>query len=100
MFDPGTQLGPYRIRGLLGVGGMGEVYRARDGRLRRDVALKVLRREMAADPERLRRFQQEARAAAGLDHPHIMAVHDTGSSAGDHYMVCELLEGQTLRERL
>ncbi len=100
MYDPGTQLGPYRIRGLLGVGGMGEVYRARDGRLRRDVALKVLRREMAADPERLRRFQQEARAAAGLDHPHIMAVHDTGSSAGDHYMVCELLEGQTLRERL
>jgi len=84
----------------LGAGGMGEVYRARDPRLGRDVALKVLPDYAAADPERLARFQREARAVASLNHPHILAVHDIGSDRGVDYVVFELLEGQTLRYRL
>ncbi len=97
---PGTRVGVYEIVGPLGVGGMGEVYRARDPRLGRDVAIKVLPAAFAADPERLQRFEQEARAAAALNHPNILAVHDIGQHAGAPFIVSELLEGETLRERL
>jgi len=97
---PGTHLGPYEIAAPIGAGGMGEVYRARDTRLDRAVAIKVLPTEFAADPERLRRFEQEARAVAALDHPNILAIHDVGTHEGSPYLVTELLEGETLRERL
>lgn len=96
----GTRLGPYEIVSSLGAGGMGEVYRSRDTRLRRDVAVKVLPSSVATDPDRLRRFEQEALAAARLNHPNILAVHDIGTHDGTPYVVSELLEGQTLRERL
>lgn len=96
----GTKLGPYEILGPLGAGGMGEVYRARDSRLDRIVALKVLPASFSADAERLRRFEQEARSVAALNHPNILAVHDIGTHDGAPYMVCELLEGETLRARL
>ena len=96
----GTKLGPYEIQSPLGAGGMGEVYRARDSRLDRIVAVKVLPASFAADAERLRRFEQEARSVAALNHPNILAVHDIGTHDGAPYMVCELLEGETLRTRL
>lgn len=96
----GTKLGPYELVGVLGAGGMGEVYRARDTRLGRDVAVKVLPRELASDPERLRRFDLEARAIGALSHPNILSVHDFGNADGIVYLVTELLEGETLRERL
>src|SRR5947207_1910111 len=96
----GTKLGPYEIQSPLGAGGMGEVYRTRDTRLDREVAIKVLPVGFARDPERLRRFQQEAQAAAALNHPNILAVHDFGEHEGSPYMVTELREGETLRERL
>ena len=96
----GTRLGPYEILAPLGVGGMGEVYRARDPRLGRDVAIKVLPASFSADPDRLRRFEQEARAAAALNHPNILAVYDIGAHEGAPYVVSELLDGETLRERL
>jgi len=96
----GTRLGPYEVVTLLGVGGMGEVYRARDARLGRNVAIKVLPAEFASDPERLRRFEQEAKAVAALDHPNILAVHDVGTHEGAPYIVTELLEGENLRDRL
>ena len=95
-----TQFGPYKIIALLGSGGMGEVYRARDTRLLRDVALKVLPASFTNDPERLRRFEQEARAVAALNHPNIVSVYDVGTDDGVHYIVSELLEGETLRERI
>jgi eukaryotic-like serine/threonine-protein kinase len=97
---PGTRLGPYEILSAIGAGGMGEVYKSRDPRLGRDVAIKVLPASLSADPERLHRFEQEARAAAALNHPHILAVHDIGQHDGAPYIVSELLEGETLRERL
>ncbi len=97
---PGTTLGPYTIVGPLGAGGMGEVYRARDARLARDVAIKVLPASLVSDPERLRRFEQEARATGQLNHPNIVVVYDTGTHAGVPYVVEELLEGDTLRGRL
>jgi serine/threonine protein kinase/Tol biopolymer transport system component len=97
---PGTKLGPYEIISLLGAGGMGEVYRARDTRLGREVAIKVLPESLSQDPDRLRRFEQEARTVAALNHPNILAVYDFGSQDGVHYMACELLEGETLRKRL
>jgi serine/threonine protein kinase len=97
---PGSRLGAYEVLSLLGAGGMGEVYRARDARLGRDVAIKVLPAGVAADPERLQRFEQEARAAAALNHPNILAVYDIGQHDGAPYIVSELLEGETLRERL
>ncbi|MDE3136988.1 MAG: serine/threonine protein kinase, partial [Acidobacteriota bacterium] len=84
----------------IGAGGMGEVYRARDTRLGRDVAVKVLPASFASDPERLRRFEQEARAVAALNHPNILAIHDIGTHDGAPFLVTELLEGETLRERL
>ncbi len=96
----GTKLGPYEIVSLLGAGGMGEVYRARDSRLKRDVAIKVLPRALSADADRLRRFEQEALATAALNHPNILAVFDIGTTEGAPYVVSELLEGETLRERL
>ena len=97
---PGARLGPYEIVAPLGAGGMGEVYRARDARLGRDVAIKVLPAAVSTDPERLRRFEQEARAAAALNHPNMLAVYDVGTHDGAPYIVSELLEGETLRERL
>src|SRR5215472_10121163 len=96
----GTKLGPYEIVSALGAGGMGEVYRARDHRLGRDVAVKVLPAALSHDPERLRRFEQEARAAAALNHPNILVVYDVGTENGAPYIVSELLEGETLRTRL
>ncbi len=100
MLKAGTRVGPYEVLSPLGAGGMGEVYRARDSRLGRDVAIKVLPAEFAADPERLRRFEQEARAVAALDHPNILAIHDIGTYEGTPYIVTELLEGESLRDRL
>jgi Tol biopolymer transport system component len=96
----GTRLGPYEILGIVGSGGMGEVYRARDERLKRDVAIKVLPASYSSDPDRLRRFEQEAQSAGGLNHPNITAVHDLGTHDGAPYIVTELLEGETLRARL
>jgi len=98
--DPGKRLGPYEIVSLLGAGGMGEVYRARDPRLGREVAVKVLPASFSQDPDRLRRFEHEARAAGALNHPNITAVYDIGSHEGSPYVVTELLEGETLRSRL
>jgi len=96
----GSKLGPYRIDSLLGAGGMGEVYRAHDSRLDRIVAVKVLPASFSADRERLQRFAQEARAAAALNHPNILSIFDIGEEQGAPYVVSELLEGETLRERL
>ena len=95
-----TKLGPYEIQSPLGAGGMGEVYRAHDARLGRDVAVKVLTESFAHDPERLRRFEQEARSVAALNHPNILALYDIGSQDGRPYLVSELLEGQSLRQVL
>ncbi|MDE3136987.1 MAG: protein kinase [Acidobacteriota bacterium] len=100
MLSPGTKLGPYEVVAPIGAGGMGEVYRARDTRLGRDVAAKVLPASFSSDPERLRRFEQEARAVAALNHPNILAIHDIGTHDGAPFLVTELLEGETLRERL
>jgi serine/threonine protein kinase len=97
---PGTKLGPYEIVSLLGAGGMGEVYRARDSRLKREVAIKVLPQALSLDADRLRRFEQEALATAALNHPNILAVFDIGTHQGAPYVVSELLEGETLRDRL
>jgi eukaryotic-like serine/threonine-protein kinase len=97
---PGVKLGDYEVESLLGSGGMGEVYRARDMRLGRDVAIKVLPAVLSRDPERLRRFEQEARAAAALNHPNILAVFQLGTYEAAPYLVSELLEGGTLREQL
>jgi eukaryotic-like serine/threonine-protein kinase len=96
----GQLLGHYRVVEQIGAGGMGDVYRARDERLGRDVALKLIRPSSAKDPDRLRRFEQEARAAAALNHPNIVAIYDIGVHDGMHFIVSELLEGKTLRERL
>jgi serine/threonine protein kinase len=96
----GTKLGPYEVVAPLGAGGMGEVYRARDERLAREVAVKVLPSHLAQDAERMRRFEHEARAVGSLNHPYILAVYDTGRHDGSPYVVSELLLGQTLRERL
>ncbi|HET9405873.1 MAG TPA: protein kinase [Candidatus Sulfotelmatobacter sp.] len=96
----GKKLGPYEILAPLGAGGMGEVYRARDPQLGREVAIKILPSSWSADPERLRRFEQEARAAAALNHPNILAVYQLGTHEGTVYLVSELLEGSTLREQL
>jgi serine/threonine-protein kinase len=96
----GARLGPYEIVSPLGAGGMGEVYRARDTRLGREVAVKVLPPGFSEDADRLRRFEQEARAASALNHPNILTVHDVGTQDGAPYVVSELLEGETLRERL
>jgi hypothetical protein len=96
----GTRLGPYEIVAAIGAGGMGEVYRARDTRLGRDVAVKVLPAALAADPDALARFEREARAVAAINHPNILALHDIGTDNGIAHAVMELLEGETLRKRL
>jgi Tol biopolymer transport system component len=96
----GSRLGPYEIVSPIGAGGMGEVYRARDVRLHREVAVKVLPGSFADDPDRLRRFEHEARAASALNHPGILTIHDFGEHEGSPYVVSELLEGQNLRERV
>lgn len=96
----GTRLGPYEILAPLGAGGMGEVYRARDPRLDRDVAIKILPERLARDPQALARFEREAKAVAALSHPNILAIHDFGFEGGITYAVTELLEGETLRSRL
>ena len=99
-FAAGERLGPYEVLATVGAGGMGEVYRARDLRLGRDVALKILPAAFARDPDRLQRFEGEARAAAALNHPNILAVYDIGQHDGSPFIVSELLEGETLRARL
>ena len=96
----GTRLGPYDVIAPIGEGGMGEVYSARDTRLGRDVAIKILPPSVSDDPDRLRRFEQEARAAGSLNHPNILVVHDVGTHNQAPYVVCELLEGTRLREQL
>ena len=96
----GARLGPYEILGSIGAGGMGEVYRASDPRLGRDVAIKVLPEAFARDPERMRRFEAEARAAGGLNHANVLVVHDIGVEGDLTYLVSELLEGESLRDRL
>ncbi len=96
----GTKLGPYEIIAPIGAGGMGEVYRAKDTRLGRDVALKILPDSFASDSDRLRRFEQEARAVAALNHPNILAIHDIGQHNGSPFLVSELLEGESLRGAL
>ena len=93
----GTSLGPYEILAAIGSGGMGEVYRARDTRLQRDVAVKVLPEAFAADPDRRARFEREAQAVATLSHPNILSIFDFGTHAGVSYAAMELLEGETLR---
>jgi eukaryotic-like serine/threonine-protein kinase len=96
----GTKLGPYEIQSSIGAGGMGEVYKARDARLNREVAIKILPASFSANPERLQRFAQESRAAAALNHPNILSIFDIGEDSGTPYVVSELLEGETLRDRM
>src|SRR5258708_3857858 len=96
----GTRLGPYEIVAAIGAGGMGEVYRARDTRLDRTVAVKVLSADVAADPDRRARFEREARAIAALSHPHICTIHDVGRHEEIDYLVMEYLDGETLADRL
>ena len=98
--SPGTRLGPYEILSPLGAGGMGEVYRAKDTRLGRDVAIKVLPSHLSASAEARQRFEREAKAISQLTHPHICTLYDVGNQYGVEYLVMELLEGETLSERL
>src|SRR5713226_2619192 len=95
----GTKLGPYEIQSPLGAGGMGEVYRARDTRLDRTVAIKVLPQHLSSDPERRQRFEREARAVSNLSHPHICTLYDIGHQDGVGFLVLEYLEGETLEHR-
>src|SRR5207244_5231438 len=95
-----TALNQYQITASIGAGGMGEVFRARDTRLNRDVAVKVLPREFVSDTDRLQRFEQEAKTLAALNHPNVLTIHDAGVHEGAPYLVSELLEGKTLREEM
>ena len=97
---PGTRLGPYEIVAPLGAGGMGEVYRARDSRLGRDVAIKVLPQHLSSNPEVRARFEREAKTVSSLNHPHICTLHDVGREGDTDYLVMELIEGETLAARL
>src|SRR5438874_13610348 len=97
---PGTHLGSYEVLGPLGAGGMGEVYRARDTKLDRDVAIKVLPERLAADSTALARFEREAKTVAALSHPNLLGIYDFGTHDGVVYAVTELLSGETLRDRL
>src|SRR5512141_1067091 len=96
----GSKLGPYEIQAPLGAGGMGEVYRARDSKLERSVAIKVLGAAFSADTDRLHRFEQEARSASALNHPNIVTIHDIGRHDGTSYLAMELVDGKTVRELL
>src|ERR1700740_53146 len=96
----GTKFGPYEIIAPLGTGGMGEVYRAKDTRLGRDVAIKISPKELSADPARKLRFEREAKTISGLNHPNICTLHDVGSQDGVDYLVMECVEGETLAKRL
>src|SRR6188474_1548599 len=96
----GQRVGPYEVLSSIDAGGMGEVYRARDTRLGREVALKILPSEFSADPERLERFEQEARSASALNHPNIITIYDIGSSNSTSYLSMELVEGKSLRDVL
>jgi eukaryotic-like serine/threonine-protein kinase len=96
----GTKLGPYEIQSPLGAGGMGEVYRARDTRLDRSVAVKILPAHLSSNPEAKQRFEREARAISSLNHPHICTLYDVGHQDGTDYLVMEFLEGETLADRL
>ena len=98
--DPGVRLGAYEVLAKLGEGGMGEVYRARDTKLDRDVALKVLPRSVAEDPDRLARFEREAKVLASLNHPNVCTVHDTGEYDGRPFIVMEVVHGNTLQQQL
>jgi len=98
--SPGTRLAHYEVLELIGKGGMGEVYRARDGKLGRDVAIKVLPDELAANEERLRRFQREAKVLASLNHPNIASIYGVEQTESTHYLVLELVPGETLAERI
>jgi len=100
MLPSGTKLGPYEIQSQIGAGGMGEVYKARDTRLNRDVALKILPESFANDAERLRRFEQETQAVAALNHPNILAIYDVGTRDNSPFLVSELLDGESLRSLL
>src|SRR5215469_1570878 len=100
MLSASTRLGPYEVESLLGAGGMGEVYRARDTRLDRIIALKVLLQYRSSDPQRRHRFEREARAISALNHPNICHLYDVGSQDGIDYLVMEYLEGETLATRL
>src|SRR4029079_8202468 len=97
---PGARLGPYEVTAQIGAGGMGEVYRARDTKLNRDVAIKVLPESVATDPERLARFHREAQVLASLNHPNIAHIHGYEDSGGIHALVMELVEGPTLADRI
>src|SRR5579863_10608744 len=100
MLAPGTKLGSYEIVAALGAGGMGEVYRARDTRLERSVAIKVLPAEFSADSDGLHRFEREARSASALNHPNVVTIYELGQDGSTHYIAMELIEGKTLRELL
>src|SRR6476646_9420471 len=97
---PGSKLGPYEIRGALGAGGMGMVYRAHDTRLARDIALKILPEDVARDAESLARFTREARAVAALNHPHIVTIHSTEEVEGVPFITMELIDGRTLDQQI
>src|SRR5262249_14805297 len=96
----GQQLGSYEITSLLGKGGMGEVYRGRDTKLKREVAIKILPEEFSRDPDRLARFQREAEVLASLNHPYIAAIYDLQEAEGSRFLVLELVEGETLADRI
>src|SRR5207245_5742627 len=100
LLNPGAKLGLYEIVSAIGAGGMGEVYQAHDTKLGRDVAIKVLPEAFAHDPQRLSRFQREAKLLASLNHPNIATIHGLEESNGTHYLVMELVPGETLRERI
>src|SRR4051812_19062805 len=97
---PGTRLGPYEVVAALGAGGMGEVYKARDTRLDRTVAIKILSKTLSSDPQFRERFDREARTISQLEHPHICALHDVGEQGGTAFLVMQYLEGETLADRL
>src|SRR5256885_1350045 len=96
----GTRLGPYEIQSLLGAGGMGEVYRARDSRLERDVAIKILSSSISSEPSSRLRLEREAKSISRLSHPNICTLHDVGHDSGSDFLVMELVEGETLEHRL
>jgi eukaryotic-like serine/threonine-protein kinase len=100
VFSPNTTFGRYEILSRLGAGGMGEVYLARDTQLERTIALKVLPADVAADEDRMRRFVQEAKAAAALNHPHIVNIYEIGEAQGTSFIAMELIDGETLRQKI